>query len=276
MNQEGLARIRSVHPGLWTDEGFASCSPLARLLFMGLWSEADDRGVFEWKPVSLKMRLLPVDNTDMGGLLEELVLADAITTFDVEDRKCGAVRNFRKFQRPQSPNATFPTTPEIRNYVGLTKANGETGKAQAPPKVEIGAAQAPPSEEKPKRKPRSFPQKGEIAPQMEDGGCRMEGGEGKKEPSADADSSPDGDQPVPVEGGAKAETAGGDEVREAFDAYNATAERLRLPLAKTLADERRKKLRARLRALRRYTRFFPRQTPMCQIFDATCPISERK
>ena len=60
--QRLMARIRSLHPGQWTDEAFVAVSPLARLLALGLRNEADDEGVFPWKPVTLRMRLLPADN----------------------------------------------------------------------------------------------------------------------------------------------------------------------------------------------------------------------
>ena len=70
-----MARIRSIHPGLWTDEAFVSLTPYSRLLFMGIWTECDDMGSFEWSPLKLKMRLLPADNIDAGELLAELEAA---------------------------------------------------------------------------------------------------------------------------------------------------------------------------------------------------------
>lgn len=97
-----MARIRSVHPGLWTDERFASVSPLARLLFIGIWNECDDMGSFEWSPLKLKMRLLPADNADAGALLEELAAANCIMQYEIDGRQLGAVRNFALFQRPKS------------------------------------------------------------------------------------------------------------------------------------------------------------------------------
>ncbi|OSJ19761.1 hypothetical protein BST63_01165 [Bradyrhizobium canariense] len=63
------ARIRSIHPRLFTDEAFVSCLPLARLLLLGIWTEADDHGVFEWKPRTLKMRLLAGDQAEVADLL---------------------------------------------------------------------------------------------------------------------------------------------------------------------------------------------------------------
>lgn len=111
-----MARIRSVHPGLWTDERFASVSPLARLLFIGIWNECDDMGSFEWSPLKLKMRLLPADNADAGELLEELASAGCIIRYEIDGRQLGAVRNFALFQRPKKPNSLYPQTPAVRKY----------------------------------------------------------------------------------------------------------------------------------------------------------------
>ncbi|BAI95829.1 hypothetical protein Sj15T_01680 [Sphingobium sp. TA15] len=137
-----MARIRSVHPGLWTDERFASVTPLARLLFIGIWNECDDMGSFEWSPLKLKMRLLPADNADAGALLDELAGAGCIMRYQIDGRELGAVRNFALFQRPKKPNSLYPQTPEVRKYCAHKD-------------------EAVPSE---------FPTGGEIPPQMEDGG----------------------------------------------------------------------------------------------------------
>lgn len=139
-----MPRIRSVHPGLWTDERFASVSPLARLLFVGIWTECDDAGSFEWSPIKLKMRLLPADNADAVLLLEELEAAGSVLRYEVDGRQFGAVRNFVKYQRPKKPNSLYPQTTEVRNYCG----------------------------HKGEEVPNQFPTGGEKAPQMEDGGGR--------------------------------------------------------------------------------------------------------
>jgi hypothetical protein len=51
-----VPRIRSLHPEQFTDDQFVSCSPLARLLALGVRNQSDDNGIFEWNPVKLKMR----------------------------------------------------------------------------------------------------------------------------------------------------------------------------------------------------------------------------
>lgn len=120
-----MPRIRSVHPGVWTDEAFVSVSPLARLLAIGLWNECDDGGGFEWKPIQLKMRLLPADNIDIDQLLSELVGNQLIRPYAVEGRSYGAVRNFGRFQRPKKPNRTHPMPDELRTFAATEGISSE-------------------------------------------------------------------------------------------------------------------------------------------------------
>lgn len=150
-----MARIRSVHPGIWTDEAFVEISAYARLLLIGLGTEADDKGTFPWKPTMLKMRLLPADNVDVGELLEELERVDLVRSYEVNGARYGAIRNFRVHQRPKKPNDVFPIRDELRSFVGLKR-------------------------EKPEPVPNQFPTSTEISPQMEDGG---EDVEEKEEPT---------------------------------------------------------------------------------------------
>jgi hypothetical protein len=174
-----MARIRSVHPGLWTDEAFVSVSLGARLLAIGIWNECDDRGAFEWKPLGLKMKLMPADNVDVSSLLAELVSADIVARYEVDGRQYGAVRNFGRWQRPKKPNSIYPIPVEWRKYAATDKPGSELIEVQAEHASENGSDQ---SEEVPDRFPTSSPPvstKGEKSPQMEDGGGRKE----KKEPS---------------------------------------------------------------------------------------------
>ncbi|MBT1154345.1 hypothetical protein J1C56_01940 [Aminobacter anthyllidis] len=142
-----MSRIRSLHPGFFTDERMVTASFPARLVFLGLGVESDDKGIFEWKPITLKMRLFPADNIDVASMLSELEAVDAIRCYEVDGRKYGAIRNFRKYQRPKTPNDIHPITPEIRTYVLLPEVTSEKPQAEVTP----------------------FPQKGEKSPQMEEG-----------------------------------------------------------------------------------------------------------
>jgi hypothetical protein len=153
-----MARIRSVHPSLFTDEAWVSCSPLARVFYIGLMTVADDQGLFEWKALQLKMQVLPADSADVPALLEELVSVDLIAELNSGGKRLGAIRYFRRFQRPKKPNSIFVLPEEWRTYVGLKADGSELADSEDGPV------------------PNQFPTSAEKSPQMEDGGGRREDG----------------------------------------------------------------------------------------------------
>lgn len=159
-----MSRIRSVHPGLFTDEAFVTLSPAAQVFWIGLWCEADDQGIFEWKPLTLKMRLLPASPLMVEPLLEELVTAGCVRQFDMDGRWFGVIRNFAKHQRPKSPKDVHPLPDELRNYAGF---NGDGSR----PHATTGRKRFESSSEP---VPNSFRSGSGIGSQMEDVGCRME------------------------------------------------------------------------------------------------------
>lgn len=88
-----------------------------------LWTECDDQGVFEWKPVVLKARLLPADNIDFGDVLAEYLRLGAVVTYQIDGKSYGAVRNFQRFQRPKKPNKVHPIPEDFRKFVGITPSS---------------------------------------------------------------------------------------------------------------------------------------------------------
>ncbi|MCR4524709.1 hypothetical protein [Bosea sp. 47.2.35] len=117
-----MARIRSIHPGLFSDEVFVALSAQAQVFWIGLLCDADDQGVFEWKPVSLKMRILPAAVSDVSSLLDELEAHKLIRRYESGGATFGAIRNFCRYQRPKWPRAAHPVTAEIRSF---TAADGK-------------------------------------------------------------------------------------------------------------------------------------------------------
>lgn len=158
-----MARIRSVHPGFFDDEDIVEASFAARLLLIGLGVHSDDKGVFPWKAKTLKMRVFPADTIEVGPLLDELAALGLVAMYEIGGKKYGAIRNFRKHQRPKSPNDVHPCPPEILEYVGL---NAPKSSNEGEPSNPIG--EIPDGEVDP------FPPSGEMPIQMEDGGWRMD------------------------------------------------------------------------------------------------------
>lgn len=154
-----MSRIRSVHPGIFTDDKFVSVSDAAQIFYIGLMTEADDNGIFEWNPIKLKMRLRPARDGSVEPLLSELVEAEKVSAYEMDGRKLGAIRNFRRFQRPKFPKASYPINDEWRIYVGLT---------QSPTVMTV-------DDDDP------IPPNAEKSPQMEEGGGRGEEARKKKD-----------------------------------------------------------------------------------------------
>ena len=103
-----MSRARNIKPGFFTNGDLLECQPLARLLFAGLWCEADRRGILEDRPKTLKVKLLPGDNCDVDELLNELEAKGFIQRYQVDGVRCISVLNFGKHQNPhvkETPNA---------------------------------------------------------------------------------------------------------------------------------------------------------------------------
>ena len=144
-----------------------SLSAHARLLIIGIWQESFDDGVFEWKPLTIKARVFPVDNVDIAGLMSELMAQNFVRQEEFDGRKIGLVRNFRHYQRPKKPNSSEMLRPEWATYVGLTGDSSEPV-------------------------PNQSYTSGEKSPQMEDGGWRVEDEEQSPPPVLEAARPQDG------------------------------------------------------------------------------------
>ena len=66
-----MSRIRTIKPELWTSEQVVSCSPLSRLLFIGLWNFCDDHGVHQASYIRIKAEVFPADNFDINEIVNQ-------------------------------------------------------------------------------------------------------------------------------------------------------------------------------------------------------------
>lgn len=76
-----MARIRTIKPEFFTSEDIVALSPLARLLYIAIWCEADKEGRMAWKPRTFKMRYLPADDCDIDALARELVASGLVRLY---------------------------------------------------------------------------------------------------------------------------------------------------------------------------------------------------
>ena len=71
-----MARIRTIKPEFWTSEQIVECSPIARLLFIGMWNFCDDGGNHPASHKTLKMQIFPGDDISISQI-ESIVRAFA-------------------------------------------------------------------------------------------------------------------------------------------------------------------------------------------------------
>ena len=95
-----MARARNIKPGFFTNDDLAECEPLARILFVGLWTVADREGRLEDKPRKIKAMVLPYDDADCDKLLAQLHGKNFITRYVVDGNEFIQINNWKKHQKP--------------------------------------------------------------------------------------------------------------------------------------------------------------------------------
>lgn len=102
-----MARSRTLRPGFFKNESLAELSPWHRLLFEGLWLQADRRGVLEDRPKRLKAEIFPYDDEITGAVVDAMLwdLAEHrdgfVRRYDSHDgRPCLMVTKFKLHQNP--------------------------------------------------------------------------------------------------------------------------------------------------------------------------------
>jgi hypothetical protein len=102
-----MARKRMIDPSFWIDEKVGTLDPLARLLFMGLISQADDEGRLNGHPALIKSLIFPYDYSinlvEVEKWLEELYDRKMIHRYTIDHQSYIAVNNFKKHQTINKP-----------------------------------------------------------------------------------------------------------------------------------------------------------------------------
>jgi hypothetical protein len=130
-----MSRIRTIKPDLLRHEGLFDAEketgmPL-RIAFVGLLTCCDREGRFKWKPRRLKLDVLPYDDVDFEGVLDELVKRGFVLRYEFNGEVYGCVPSFLKHQRISGSEAAqesvLPPPPESGNtQEALRKHLGNT------------------------------------------------------------------------------------------------------------------------------------------------------
>ncbi len=103
-----MARIRTIKPEFFTSEDIVALSPMARLLYIALWCEADREGRLQWKPKTMKLRYFPADQCDVMAMADELVAGGLVVLY--EDGELAYIPSFNKHQHinPRESESQLP------------------------------------------------------------------------------------------------------------------------------------------------------------------------
>ena len=128
-----MARSRNIKPGFFKNETLAECSPLARLLFAGLWCLADRAGRLEDRPKRIRAEVLPYDDGNVDDMLAELQEAGFILRYVAAEQRFIQVESFTKHQNPhcREPESTIPAPDEHRACTVQEQREHRTGPADS-------------------------------------------------------------------------------------------------------------------------------------------------
>lgn len=152
-----MARKRMIDPSIWTDDGMADLTPRQQLLYIGLFSNADDDGRLKGSPVSISLMMPTVYSPkDRGELAEDLAsvlsVMSQVVRYTVDGREYLAFRNFRQWQRIDKPtDSILPPPPD--NPDQTTPKQAQTPPdSPTPPRTLVEESAIDPGEVPPNRR----------------------------------------------------------------------------------------------------------------------------
>lgn len=116
-----MARIRNIKPAFFKDSELFDAEtetglPL-RVAYAGLWTIADRKGRFQWRPREIKTDVLPYDNVDMAAVLAALVKCQKIFNYKAAGGDYGFIPKFEQHQfiNKNEAQSVIPPPPENSN-----------------------------------------------------------------------------------------------------------------------------------------------------------------
>lgn len=106
-----MARKRMIDPNIWESEDFSKLSTLAKLVFIGMFSNADDEGRGKAKPVYLKSKIFPYNEEiriiDIDKTLSEISSYMSVTFYSCNENEYYVFDNWAKWQKIDRPTTSI-------------------------------------------------------------------------------------------------------------------------------------------------------------------------
>lgn len=105
-----MARKRMIDPNIWQSEDFSKLSTLAKLVFIGLFSLADDEGRGRSNPIYLKSSLFPYEegirSADIDKTLSEISSNMSVVFYSCDGSNYYSLYNWNTWQKIDRPTAS--------------------------------------------------------------------------------------------------------------------------------------------------------------------------
>lgn len=131
-----MARIRSIKPEFWTSEEVMECSPIARLMFIGMWNFADDVGRLPLSPKTIKAQIFPNDPIEVDtirGMIDELASNTLLRIYAVDGKEYLQITGWHHQRIDKPQKAKYPEFQESSPSIPRTfppDTIGEEGKGK--------------------------------------------------------------------------------------------------------------------------------------------------
>jgi hypothetical protein len=128
-----MARKRMIDPGVWTDHGFMELSPLGRLLWIGLVSQADDEGRGHGSAKSLKAAIFPCDELSIGEveqLRSEVADHMRVVFYSVDGEDYYQLQKWKYHQSINKPSESAIPSSRSGTVVLPERSRSTTGMTQ--------------------------------------------------------------------------------------------------------------------------------------------------
>lgn len=116
-----MARIRTVKPQHWSDKELSNISLQAHLLWIGLWNFSDDEGVFENDAILIKSQIFPrrsdVRVEQVSQWLDQLAKARFVIPFTFNGTGYYIHRTFKTHQKIDKPQESKIPSDTIRRIL---------------------------------------------------------------------------------------------------------------------------------------------------------------
>lgn len=120
-----MARKRMIDPSIWINEDFGTLTNLAKLVFIGLFSIADDEGRGKASPAYIKAVLFPYNDdlrvADIEKALSEISSKMSVIFYSCDENKYYTLTSWNKWQKIDKPSeSSIPAYEEDNKDIRLT------------------------------------------------------------------------------------------------------------------------------------------------------------